>query len=106
MDNQRKSKNQMVKDIKECEVKVQNSKDIQKVWSVEDCIKTVIQKSESVTKLDGRGYKRMQSRSLESNGYSESIVSGRLHQNSDLEVRKCGKTCKRGPAWFCDINNT
>ena len=47
----------------------------------------------------------MKSRHLESKGYSESIVSGRLHQNSDLEVRKCGKTCKRGPAWSCDISN-
>ena len=43
-------------------------------------------------------YKRMQSKILESKGYSESTVSGRLHQNSDFEVRKCGKTCKRGPA--------
>ena len=51
-------------------------------------------------------YKRMQSKILESKGYSESIVSGRLHQNSDFEVRKCGKTCKRGPAWSCDVNNT
>ena len=37
-------------------------------------------------------------KSPECKGYSESIVDGRLHQNSDLEVRKCGKTCKRGPA--------
>ena len=36
----------------------------------------------------------MQSKSLESKGYSESIVSGRLHQNSDLE------------AWSCNIDNT
>ena len=48
----------------------------------------------------------MQSKSVESKGYSESIVSGRLHQNSDLEVRKCGVTCKRGPAWSCDVKNT
>ena len=48
----------------------------------------------------------MQRKSLESKGYSESIVSGRLDQNSDLEVRKCGKTCKRGPAWSCDVTNT
>ena len=48
----------------------------------------------------------MQSESLESKGYSESIVSGRLHQNSDLKVRKCGKTCKRGYAWSCDIKDT
>ena len=62
-------------------------------------------KSKKKQQLDGRRYKRMQSRHLESKGYSESIVSGRLHQNSDLEVRKCGKTCKRGPAWSCDISN-
>ena len=48
----------------------------------------------------------MQRKSLESKGYLESIVSGRLHQNSDLELRKCGKTCKRGPAWSCDVNDT
>ena len=48
----------------------------------------------------------MQSKSLESKGYSESIVNGRLHQNSDLEVRKCGKTCKRELAWPYDVNNT
>ena len=59
-------------------------------------------KSKKKKQLDGRVYKRMQSKSLESKGYSESIVSGRLHQNSDLEVRKCNKTCKRGPAWSCD----
>ena len=47
----------------------------------------------------------MQRKCLESKGYSESIVSERLHQKSDLEVRKCGKTCKRRPAWFCDVNN-
>ena len=63
-------------------------------------------KSNKKQQLDGRGYKRMQSKSLESKRYSESIVSGRLHQNSDLEVKKCGKTCKRGPAWSCDVNNT
>ena len=51
MENQRKSNNQMVEDIKDCRVKVQNPKDIQKVYLVEDCIKTVIQKSESVTRL-------------------------------------------------------
>ena len=51
-------------------------------------------KSKKEQQLDGRGYKRMQSKSLESKGYSESIVSGRLHQNSDLE------------AWSCDIDNT
>ena len=62
-------------------------------------------KSKKKQQLDGRRYERMQSRHLESKGYSESIVSGRLHQNSDLEVRKCGKTCKRGPAWSCDISN-
>ena len=63
-------------------------------------------KSKKKQQLDGRGYKRLQSKSLESKGYSESMCNGRLHQNSDLEVRKCGKTCKRGPAWFCDISNT
>ena len=47
----------------------------------------------------------MQSKSLESKGHSER-VSGRLHQNSDLEVRKCGKTCKRGPTWSCDVSDT
>ena len=47
--------------------------------------------------LDGRGYKRMQSKILESKGYSKIIISGRLHQNSDLEARKCSKTCKREP---------
>ena len=64
------------------------------------------EKSKKKQQLDGRGYKRICSKRLESKGYSESIVSGRLHQNSDLEVRKCGKTCKRGPAWSCDISNT
>ena len=49
--NQRKSNNQMVKEIKECRDKVQNPKDIQKVQSVEDWIKTVIQKSENVARL-------------------------------------------------------
>ena len=49
--NQRKSNNQMVKEIKECREKVQNPKDIQKVQSVEDRIKTVIQKSENVARL-------------------------------------------------------
>ena len=49
--NQRKSNNQMVKEIKECREKVQNPKDIQKVQSVEDWIKTVIQKSENVAIL-------------------------------------------------------
>ena len=51
MENQRKSNNQMVEDIKECRVKVQNPKDIQKVQSVEDWTKTVIQKTESVARL-------------------------------------------------------
>ena len=49
--NQRKSNNQMVKEIKECREKVQNPKDIQKVQSVEDWIKTVIWKSENVARL-------------------------------------------------------
>ena len=62
-------------------------------------------KSEKKRELDGRGYKRMQSKSLESKGYSEGIVSGRLNQNSDLEVRNCCNTCKRGPAWSCDVND-
>ena len=49
----------------------------------------------------------MQEKSLKSRRYSESIVSGRLHQNSDLEsiasgrlhqnsdleARECGKIC-------------
>ena len=47
----------------------------------------------------------MQGKSLESEGYSESMVTGKLHQNSDLEVRKCRKTFKRRPAWSCDVNN-
>ena len=51
MENQRKSNNQMVEDIKRCREKVQNPKDIQKVQSVEDCIKKEIQKSESVARL-------------------------------------------------------
>ena len=51
MENQRKSNNQIVEDIKEYRVKVQNPKGIQKVQSVEDCIKTVIQKSKSVARL-------------------------------------------------------
>ena len=51
MENKRKSNNQMVEDIKKCRVKVQNPKDIQKVQSMEDCIKTVTQKSESVVRL-------------------------------------------------------
>ena len=40
----------------------------------------------------------MQSGSLKFKRHSESIVSRRLHENNDLEARKCGKTCKRGPA--------
>ena len=51
IESQRKSSNQMVDDIKECRVDIQNPKDIQKVQSVEGCIKTVIQKSGSVAKL-------------------------------------------------------
>ena len=47
----------------------------------------------------------MQRKSVEPKGYSESISSGRLHQNSDLEVRKCGKTYKSGPVWSCDASN-
>ena len=48
----------------------------------------------------------MQSRSLKSKRYSESIDSGRLHQNNDLEAGKWGKTCKRGPAWSYDVKDT
>ena len=48
----------------------------------------------------------MQTKCLKSKGYSESTVSERLYQNTDLEARKCDKTCKRGPAWFCDVNDT
>ena len=55
--------------------------------------------------FDGKEYKRKQSKILESKRYSESTASGRLHQNSDLEVRKCGKSCKRGPTWSCNTNN-
>ena len=51
MESQRKSNNQMAEEIKECREKVQNPKDIQKVLPVEDCIKTVIQKSESEARL-------------------------------------------------------
>ena len=36
--------------------------------------------------------------------YSKNV--GRLHQNSDLEARQCGKTCKRGPIWSCDVSDT
>ena len=41
----------MVKEIKERREKVQNPRDIQKVQSVEDWIKTVIWKSENVARL-------------------------------------------------------
>ena len=41
----------MVKEIKECREKAQNPRDIQKVQSVEDWIKTVIWKSENVARL-------------------------------------------------------
>ena len=44
-------------------------------------------KSKEKQQVDGRGYKRMQSKSVKSKGYSGGIVSGRLHENSDLEVR-------------------
>ena len=66
----------------------------------------IIKNQRKKQQLDGKRNQRMQRKSLESKGYSESIVSGRLDQNSDLEVRKCGKTCKRGPAWSCDVTNT
>ena len=36
--------------------------------------------NEKKQQLDGRGYKKMQSKSLESKEYSESIGSGRLHR--------------------------
>ena len=65
----------------------------------------IIKNQRKKQQLDGKRNQRMQRKSLESKGYSESIVSGRLDQNSDLEVRKCGKTCKRGPAWSCDVTN-
>ena len=55
---------------------------------------------------DRRRIKGIQRKSLKLKGYSESKVSGRIHQNSDLEDRKCGKTCKRGLAWSFDINDT
>ena len=51
VENQRKNKNQIVEDIEECRVKTQNPKDIQKVQSMEDGTKTVIQKSKNVTRL-------------------------------------------------------
>ena len=47
----------------------------------------------------------MQRKSLDFKGYSESIVSERLHLNSDLEVGKYGKTCKKGFARSCDVNS-
>ena len=47
-----------------------------------------------------------QRKSSKSKGYSESLVSGRLHQSSDLEVSIFGKTCKRGLAWSCDVKDT
>ena len=48
----------------------------------------------------------MEYKSLESKEYSQSKVCGRLHQKSDLGGRSCGKTCKRGPAWSCDVKNS
>ena len=51
MENQRKSNNQTVEEIKEYTVNVENPKDIQKIKSVEHCIKTVIQKPESVARI-------------------------------------------------------
>ena len=56
-------------------------------------------KSKKKQQLDGRGYKRIQR-------VFRKYSQWKLHQSSDLEVRKCGKTCKRGPAWYCDVNNT
>ena len=55
------------------------------------------EKSKKKQQLDGRGHKRIQSKILESKGYSKIRISGRLHQNNDLEARKCSKTCKREP---------
>ena len=45
-------------------------------------------KSKKKQQLDGKRNKRMQSKSLKYKGYSGSKVSGRLHQNRDLEARK------------------
>ena len=47
----------------------------------------------------------MQCKSLKFKEYSESKVNGRLHKNSDLENRWSSRTCKRGPAWHCDVND-
>ena len=63
-------------------------------------------KSKTKQQLEGIGYKRMQSKNIKSKRYSESVVNRRLHQNSDLEARKCGKACKRGPTWSYDVNST
>ena len=51
MENKRKNNSYKVEEIKECREKVQISKDIQKAQSVKDCIKTVIQKLESMARL-------------------------------------------------------
>ena len=48
----------------------------------------------------------MQSKILECKGYSESIISGRLHQNNDLEARKSSKTCKKEYPLSCDVKGT
>ena len=65
----------------------------------------MIGKSKKKQQSDGRGYKRTQSKSLKSKGYSEGMVSGRLYQNCHLEIKKSGETCKKGSAWSCDVNN-
>ena len=65
-----------------------------------------IGKSKKKQQSDGRGYKRMQSKSLKSKGYSESMIGRRSHQNSDLETRKCRKTCKIGTTRSRDVFNT
>ena len=59
-----------------------------------------------IIKREKKQQNNRKSENLKSKGYSEGIVSGRLHQNSDLEVRNCCNTCKRGPAWSCDVNET
>ena len=48
----------------------------------------------------------MQCKRVKSKEYSESKVSGKLHQNRGLEDRSCGKTCKRGTVWSCDVKDT
>ena len=59
-----------------------------------------------IIKREKKQQNNRKSENLKSEGYSEGIVSGRLDQKSDLEVRNCCNTCKRGPAWSCDVNET